>query len=278
MDLAAGDPPLGLGHFSVLEVPPLDMVALAAGAGYAAIGLRLHPAFPGSPFYELPLGSAALAEMRRRLEGEGIRVYDIEFVELVPEFRAESLTPVLESSAALGAQRLNACGDDPDRGRLVENFAALCERAAEFGMGVDLECMAWRQIASFPAALEVVEAAARPNGGALVDALHLSRTGGTPADLQGVPAGRLRSAQLCDAVAELPATTEAIIEEARGGRLPPGQGALPLVELLAELPDHTVLSVEVPKYKDASPAVRAKELFEATRALFQSCRRSAKMS
>ena len=145
-------------------------------------------------------------------------------------------------------------------------------------MGVDLECMAWREVASFPAVMEVLEAAQRPNGGALVDALHLSRTGSSPADLHGVPAGYLRSAQLCDAAATPPPTVEAIIQEARGGRFPPGEGALPLAELLAELPHDTVLSVEVPKYNDASAADRAKELFAATQKLFESCRQNAKMA
>src|SRR5436305_14963226 len=61
------DPPLGLAHFTVLEVPPLDLVLLAADIGYADIGLRLHPAFPGSPFYEVPAGSAVSREMQRRM-------------------------------------------------------------------------------------------------------------------------------------------------------------------------------------------------------------------
>ncbi len=58
MDLSP-TPSLGLAHFTVLEVPPLELASLAARIGYTAIGLRLHPAFPGSPFYELPAGTAA---------------------------------------------------------------------------------------------------------------------------------------------------------------------------------------------------------------------------
>ena len=243
--------------------------------GVAAVGLRLIPAFPGSPYYELPAGGAAMKDMRRRLESEGIRVYDIEFVEIGPAFRPETLLPVMESAAELGAQRLNACGDDPDPVRQVDSFAALCDLAAGFGLGVDLECMAWRQVASLPAVLKVVEAAGRQNGAALIDALHLSRTGAKPSDLRGLPASYLRSAQLCDAVAEPPTTSEAAVAEARGGRFPPGEGALPLAELLAVLPDDVVLSVEVPKYKEAPAAVRAGELCAATRKLLHSCRLTA---
>src|SRR6202040_247001 len=106
-------------------------------------------------------------------------------------------------------------------------------------------------------------AAARPNGGVLVDALHLSRTGGTPLDVRAAPAGFIRSAQLCDAVAERPSSQEAIIKEARSGRLPPGHGTLPLRDLLAELPAGTVLSIEVPMDGSAPPERHARDNFAA---------------
>lgn len=273
MILSATPPPLGLAHFTVLDVPPLELVSLAARVGYAFIGLRLHPAFPGSPYYEMPRGGRELREMRHRLSAEGMHVHDIEFVTIGEDFAPARLAPMLESASELGARRLNVCGDDPDRGRLVASFAELCDLAAGFGMGVDLECMAWRRVATFPAALDIIEAAGRPNGGALVDALHLSRTGGSPSDLRAAPAGRIRSAQLCDAPAERPTTAAAIVEEARSGRLPPGQGQLPLCELLAALPDDAAISVEVPTRDPAPPEVRARRIYLDTQGLFEHCRR-----
>ena len=274
MIITQNPPPLGLAHFTVLEVPPLDLISLAARIGYASVGLRLHPAFPGAPYYTIPTGSSAMREMKEHMQGEGVSVYDIEFVIIDPDFAAERLRAMLESAGELGAQRLSVCGDDPDRGRLEANFAELCDLAGGFGMGVDLECMAWRQVSSFPEAVRIVEAAGHPNGGALVDALHLSRTGGSPGDLKAVPPQRIRSVQLCDAPATRPGSTEAIIEEARSKRLPPGDGDLPLRELLAVLPDDVCLSVEVPMDVRQPAEGRARQVFEATQALFESCRAS----
>lgn len=262
---ASSDWPLGLAHFTCIGVPPVDLVRLAARTGCAAVGLRLYPAFPGAPFYDVPPGSDAFREMRRALAGEGMRVHDIEFVTLSEDFVPASLAGILEAAAGLGARRLSVCGDDADRPRLVARFAELCDLAAGFGMGVDLECMAWRRVASLPDAVGVVEAAGRPNGGVLVDALHLARTGGSPEDVRAVPPRLIRHAQLCDAPARAPASTDAVVQEARAGRMPPGEGALPLAALVAALPPTAALSIEVPITGTASPEAHVRANLAAAR-------------
>lgn len=261
-------PRLGLAHLTALEVPPIDLVGIAARAGFGLIGLRLHPAHPGGVAYALPPGSVALAEMRRRLDGEGVGVHDIEFVTIGPDFAAAAIVPVLEQAAALGAACISACGDDPDPARQAAGFAALCEAAAGYGLGVDLEWMGWRPVATLADALRTVRAAARPNGAILVDALHLIRNGAAPTDLRGLDPALIRTVQICDAGATPPATREAIIAEARGGRMLPGTGTLPLRDLLDVLPDHAVLSCEIPMANPPPPDERAKQVFAATARLF----------
>ena len=268
-------PPLGIAHFTAISVEPLSFVEMAARIGYSTVGLRLHPAFPGAPFYQIPPGSALMRSVRARLADTGLSVYDIEFVVIDANFNPENLMPMLESAGELGARRLSLCGDDPDRSRLIASFAALCDLAARFEIGVDLECMAWRKVASFVDAIGVVQAADRPNGGALVDALHLARTGEVPADVLRAPAGFIRSAQLCDAPAARPESEAAVIAEARSGRLPPGEGDLPLRELLSALPDAAALSVEVPVTEGAPPEPHARNVFAATQRLFEKLREGA---
>jgi sugar phosphate isomerase/epimerase len=261
-------PPLGIAHFSCIHVPPADFVRLAGQVGYAAVGLRLHPAFPGAPFYTLRPGSADMHLVKSFLGQTGVHVYDVEFVVIDQGFALRQLAPVLASAAELGAQRLSVCGDDPDRARLVDNFSALCALAAGYGMGVDLENMSWRQIASIEDAVSVVRETQAENAGVLIDALHLSRSGGTPADIRKIRPASIRSVQLCDAPAERPADNAALVAEARGGRLPPGRGALPLRELLGAVPEHAALSVEVPN-AGSSPLAHARSLLSAARSLFE---------
>lgn len=258
---------VGLAHFTVLEVPPLELVSLAARIGYAAVGLRLYPAFPGAPFYEAKPGTAASRNLRRRIHDEGVGVYDIEFVTMGPDFDPAELEPILHAAAELGARRLSVCGDDPDRSRLAARLAKLCDGAAQYDMAIDVEWMAWRAVATLQDTLALVQAADRSNCGLLIDALHLNRTGGGAADVAALSPDLVRSVQLCDAPAHRPTTQETMIQEARSGRLPPGEGALPLLDLLSAAPSGAVLSVEVPMAAGSPPEDRAARIFTATRSL-----------
>lgn len=259
--------PLGVAHFSAIDVAPAKFVSLAAATGFSSVGLRLHPAFPGAPCYELPVGSDAARDVKARLDGEGISLYDIEFVVIGPHFDPIDLVSMLEAASALGARRLSVCGDDPDRGRLIANFAALCDLAATFGMGVDLENMGWRTVASFHDSLSIVQGSSRDNAGALVDALHFFRNGGQAKDVLAAPQGMVRSIQLCDARGPAPITADQKVSEARTGRFAPGLGELPVASLMRVLPAGAAVSVEVPIHSSQAPEEHLRHLHNAARAL-----------
>ncbi|WP_062220927.1 sugar phosphate isomerase/epimerase family protein [Aureimonas sp. D3] len=246
--------PLGVAHFSAIALPPLDFVRAAAKAGFSRVGLRLHPAFPGAPFYELPAGSLAARDVRSALADHGLSLFDIEFVILSPDFRPETLRGMLEGAAALGAKRLSVCGDDPEEARLTDTFAGLCDLCAGVGMSVDLENMGWRPVATFEAALRVVEASGRANAGVLVDAIHLFRNGGRVSEVASAPIGRIAALQLCDVRGQAPTSAEGMVAEARAGRFAPGEGMLPLADLLAAVPREAAVAVEVPIAEGREPA------------------------
>jgi sugar phosphate isomerase/epimerase len=237
---------IGIAHFTTIGVAPMDYVAMAARVGYAKVGLRLYPAFPGAPYYEITAGTALMKLMRAQLANTGLSVYDIEFVVIDGAFEPEKLKPVLESAGELGARRLSVCGDDADGPRMLANVVRLADLARPFGVAIDIENMPWRKIATFAQAVQLARESGASNVGALLDALHFTRGGGVPADLKSVPRQLVRSFQLCDTTGPRPATNDALIAEARGGRKRPGQGTLPLAELLEAVPEDCVLSVEVP--------------------------------
>lgn len=113
----------------------------------------------------------------------------------------------------------------------------------------------------------------------LADLLHLSRSGGQPADLRNVGAGRVFLAQLCDAKGPPPPSIADITHEARNGRLNPGDGDLPLGEFIDALPPSIELECEVPQTRLAGlPAVeRARRVADACRSfLARHAERSAR--
>jgi sugar phosphate isomerase/epimerase len=97
--------------------------------------------------------------------------------------------------------------------------------------------------------------------------LHFSRSGGLPAHVAGIDPALLRYAQICDAGADMPGPTDtpALIREARTGRLLPGEGVLPLKELVAVLPAQVPLAIEAPCRATAElPALeRARRAYRA---------------
>jgi sugar phosphate isomerase/epimerase len=257
---------LGLAHLTALELSPPALVGAAARAGFASVGLRVVPATAGGPAYPTRVGTEAHRALKQILSAEGVRVSDIEFIQLTPDIDVPAFAGVFESAADLGAISVIVSGDDHDHGRLTAHFAELCDLAQPFGLRVDLEFMRWRAIGALPQALAIVRDANKSNGAILVDALHLTRSGGKAADLISISDEWLRAAQICDAGADVPATEAAIIAEAREGRLPPGEGALPLGDLLEALPADAFLSVEMPMPVLETRA-RIPAAFEATRRL-----------
>ncbi|MFN0305125.1 MAG: sugar phosphate isomerase/epimerase family protein [Burkholderiales bacterium] len=267
-------PAWSLCPLAVLDVDPPHLIALAAKAGYAAVGIRMVPASPGGIEYPLRAGSAEIRETLHRMNDLGVRVFDLEFLSLSPEFDARQFRWLAEAGAALGARRINCSGDDPDPLRAADHFAALCDLAAEYRLGVDIEFMRWRHTSTLDHAVELVRRAGKANGGILLDALHLIRAGGSPTELAKVPREFLVSAQLCDAPAASPPDSR-LVAESRTNRLVPGEGELPLRQIVEALPNDIALALEVPMSAyapDAPPIDRATRAIVAAEKLLASWR------
>jgi len=265
---------LSLAALTVLALEPQDIVSCAADAGYAMVGLRLVPATAEERAYPDLVGDTPrVREVARRLADTGVRTLDIEILRLKPDTDVASYRPVVETGARLGARHVLVAGNDPDRARLVERFAALCDLGAPLGLAMSLEPMPWTDVRTFADALSVVEAARRDNGAVLVDAIHFDRGGDTPAVLATAPPGRLRYLQLCDAPAERPRDMSVILQQARSARLMPGDGGLDLRGLLRAAPPGLPIGLEVPMpalVREIGAIAAARRLREKTESLLAS--------
>jgi len=264
--------PISLAHLTVLDTTPPELVAVAAAAGFRTIGIRLT-ATPsvGVPPYDILHDGPLLRETLRRLADTGVSVLDTEFLRFEPE-RPEGIPEgFLEVSARLGAQHVLVMSAEPDETRTVERFCELCDRAAAYGLDVCLEFAIYTGVRTLAHAAQIVARSERPNAFVLIDALHFSRSGGLPAHVGQVAPSLFRYAQICDAAADMPGPTEtpALIREARTGRLLPGDGVLPLTELVRALPRGLPLTIEAPcRAIAALPALeRAQRAHDALSAL-----------
>ena len=235
-----------------MELAPPELVSVAAQAGYDSVGLRLIPVAGQT------LPPYAARELERRLADTGITVLDVEVFRVSPEM--PDYEPMLEVAGRLGATEILVHGADPDEARLAENFGALCERAARYGLNANLEPMPWVEVSTVAKAKRVIERAGK--GALLVDPIHFYRAENRLDELAGAP---MRYLQFCDARPERPTDPQELIRQARGDRLFPGEGGLDLKSLLALLPRDLPISVEVPYAKPMAPLERAKRALSATR-------------
>jgi sugar phosphate isomerase/epimerase len=182
----------------VLDAPPPQLVTAAARAGFDAVGVRVRPA-ADEPAYPMLDDTQMMRETVARLADTGTRVLDVEVLRLRPDSRHEDALRILDAGVRLGARAALVICNDPDEARLVDRLAAVCAAAGERGLRACLEFMIFSSVRTLADALRIVQRTAHPAGAILVDALHLQRSGGTPAEVAATRNRLLPYAPLCDA-------------------------------------------------------------------------------
>jgi sugar phosphate isomerase/epimerase len=210
------------------------------------VNLRLSPARENELQFPMIGDTPMMRETLQRLNDTGLKVLDVEVLWLKPDTVPSSYDGVFEAAQKLGARQIICAGQDPDLARATDTYARLCERARPYSLRVDLEFMVISEVKTLEQAQAVVAKAAQPNSGILVDALHINRAGSSIAPIAGIDRAQLPFMQLCDAPAQAPANRDGLVQEARHDRLPPGEGGLPLRDLMAVLPPDIDISVEAP--------------------------------
>ena len=206
-----------LAHLTVLGTTPLDLIQIAADAGYDYVSIRMTPVADGEHVTPLAGDAGMVRRVAKRLADTGLEVLDVELARLCPDDEPDQYRGVLEAAAAIGGKHVLAQLNDPDLDRAIERFGRLCDLALEFGLTVDLEFPSWSETGDLPGAAAVVWAVNRSNAGILVDALHFFRSNSSIEELAALPPEWFRFVQLCDAPTDAPPTVEGVIHTARCG-------------------------------------------------------------
>lgn len=259
---------VSLPHLCMLDATPPELMRAAAVAGFSGVGVRLKPTMPGEAQHPMLHESPMMRECLTILADTGLKVLDIETFWLRPDtdplgFRAE-----FEAAARLGASSLQVVSGDGDVSRMRDRFAQMAEMAAPLNLRLEFEYMMISKVTSLGEALATLDHSGATNVGILVDTLHIARCATPVAELRRLEPRHVNVLQLCDAPMASPAGHEAMLEEARFGRLLPGEGELPLAEYWKAVPDSHHVSVEVPlaRTRHLSFEERAKTVMSGFRA------------
>jgi sugar phosphate isomerase/epimerase len=269
-------PPLSLAALTILDAGPAGQIRAAAEAGFKSVGLRLMPLLDSD--VRIVGDARAEQEIEELLRSTGLAVLEVGVFPIKAEMDWRVIEAVIRFSGRIGARHLVCPVEDRGSARRAASLARLCDLASVQGLDALVEFNPYSACTTLGEALELVGRAGRSNAALVIDALHLSRSGGDPGDFAGVPPDLLRLLHLCDAWP--PPSGKRSIEqlraESRTARLLPGEGSLWLERLLAVLPAEIGISIEAPSAAHAHlpAAERARRAHDATRALMVSVGRA----
>lgn len=257
-----------------------ERLAAASRAGFQAVSLW------GRDYHRARRDGHSDADIKKMLDDHGLTVAEIDpawwwtpgasEVRIPPELDTIEVfrhgeDELLRIADVLGARSLNAAdvlGGSWSVDEAAEAFARLCDRAADHGLLVHLEWLAWSRIPDLATAWEIVRLAGRPNGGLNVDTWHCARTGTSPTELLEIPGTKVLAIQLDDGPAK---AEDDLLHATLHERLLPGEGAFELegfLSALAEIGAMAPVGVEV-----FSDALHAEGAATAARRAASSTRR-----
>ena len=246
-------PPIGLCWGTIHQANLEQTIDLAARYGFPTLQIP--------PGILLEHGNAAA--IRRRLRDAGVRVRLIDAITAgIPGMQTE---PVVFRSRVMPRHDAVACievanalevplvnishylGAPVPLEQMAEGVASVCQMAAAHGVTIVLEFVPDSGIRSIGEAAQIALASGEANCKVHLDTWHLARSGGSAATVQQLSPGLIGAFQLSDR--KEPATATAYVPMT--GRLLPGEGELPLAEIVAAaLANNPDLTIEVEVFSD----------------------------
>jgi sugar phosphate isomerase/epimerase len=263
---------LALGFLNGFGLPPVDFVDLAADLGCRYIsavvqGVPLAP-LGYSPF-SLKDDPALRRDVLAAMQHRGVSASLGDGFLVLPDTDVGRFAADLDVLAELGVPRINVVSLDPNRARTFDQFAALTELAAQRSIQTVVEPVPGLTVGDLTTALAARDYVGRPEFRLLIDTMHVVRSGSNAADIAAVDPDYIGYAQLNDTT--LQPRLDNYLEEAMFERMVPGEGELPLLDILSVLPPDVILEIEVPRRSLAlagvSPIDRMRPCVDAARRL-----------
>lgn len=257
---------LSLAAGTLPEFAPDDVATAAGLAGFSHVGFTIEPD---------KWDASALRATQSAIAAHDLSVLDVEVI-WIPEGGAvgDDHRIVIEAGSELGAPNILVVSAEPDKDKTAAALHQLCEWAAPANMRVSLEFLMITAVQSLGDAIDIVKQCDHDAAGILIDTLHFCRAGHDPSELASVNPDLFAYSQICDGNAQCDATFEAYLEDAIDLRSVPGEGDLPVSNILAALPDRIPLSLEVrsSRYRDAYPDAtdRARAIRQQAETFFSS--------
>jgi sugar phosphate isomerase/epimerase len=258
---------LAIDYLSLMSLPPVDSVRLVDELGCRAVGVSVTPyaANPEEhPIVSLVDDAAQRRAMADEMAARGVTLGLAEGFIVVPRRDIAGAAATLDVMSELGALRVNVFSFEPDLARTMDQIAIFAGLSVERGLRATVEFVPGLVIGDLPTAMAVLDHV----GATLqlsLDCMHLCRSDGTAEDVAKLDPQRIGYAQLCD-VPLAPQVAD-YGDEATNHRLPPGEGELPLADILRALPRDVPIGLEIPMltaaqqgvgpYERLAPCVRA---------------------
>ena len=238
---------LGIEFISVFGLPPADFVHLAADLGcrYISTALTVLPLKSlGYQAFSLKDDRTLRRELLAAMDERGVGISLGEGMVIAPDADVSGLAADLDVMAELGAAQINTLSFDRDRNRTFDQLATLTEMAAARGMGTTVELAPGATIGDPATLLAAIDHVGRPELRLALDTMHWVRAGLGAAELRELGPERIGYVQLCDTT--LKPRLKSYMEEAMYERMAPGDGELPLADILAAVPADVVVGLEIP--------------------------------
>lgn len=263
---------LGIDHLTVAAMPPLQLVDLAVEAGVDSISLNPlrmdHNPF-GFPDWSLAGDAKLRRELKARLADTGMVLALGDPLPIQPGVDVASLQPQVDAYGELGAVAVNVVSFEPDRERNFEQFCRCLEMIRAAGMQTVCEFFTGGAYRWLDDVADLIKRlGAPPDVGMLVDVMHFYRARHQTDDIKRFDPKLIRYIQFCDAPMR---GEKQYYFEGVSQRDIPGEGEMPVRELMSLLPRDCVVSIEVPHQRMADAGMghleRVKRIAAASRAM-----------